>query len=55
MRFGIYAEMQCPDSKSHEVLYDEIIRQMVHADQVGFDATRIPKQRGHATQQFIVR
>ena len=38
MRFGIYAEMQCPDGKSHKVVYDEIIRQMVHADQVGFDA-----------------
>ena len=37
MRFGIYAEMQCPDGKSHQELYWDIFRQMVHADEVGFD------------------
>jgi hypothetical protein len=24
MRFGIYAEMQCPDDKPYATLYDEI-------------------------------
>ncbi len=38
MRFGIYAEMQCPDDKPCDKLYSEIFRQMVHADEVGFDA-----------------
>ena len=38
MRFGIYAEMQCPDDKPFATLYDEIIRQMVHADEVAFDS-----------------
>ena len=37
MRFGVYAEMQCPDGKSHQELYWDIFRQMVHADEVGFD------------------
>lgn len=38
MRFGIYAELQCPDDKPYEKLYDDIMRQIVHADHVGFDA-----------------
>jgi len=37
MRFGIYAEMQCPPEKPHEQLYWEILRQIEHADEVGFD------------------
>ena len=41
MRFGIYAELQCPDDKPYAELYDEIVRQMVHADEVGFDAYSI--------------
>jgi alkanesulfonate monooxygenase SsuD/methylene tetrahydromethanopterin reductase-like flavin-dependent oxidoreductase (luciferase family) len=38
MRFGIYAETQCPPEKSHYDLTWEIVRQMIHADEVGFDA-----------------
>jgi alkanesulfonate monooxygenase SsuD/methylene tetrahydromethanopterin reductase-like flavin-dependent oxidoreductase (luciferase family) len=38
MRFGIYAETQCPQEKSHYDLTWEIVRQMIHADAVGFDS-----------------
>jgi alkanesulfonate monooxygenase SsuD/methylene tetrahydromethanopterin reductase-like flavin-dependent oxidoreductase (luciferase family) len=38
MRFGIYAETQCPPEKSHYDLTWEIVRQMIHADEVGFDS-----------------
>ena len=38
MRFGIYAETQCPPEKSHYDLTWEIVRQMMHADAVGFDS-----------------
>jgi alkanesulfonate monooxygenase SsuD/methylene tetrahydromethanopterin reductase-like flavin-dependent oxidoreductase (luciferase family) len=38
MRFGIYAETQCPSGKSHYDLTWEIVRQMIHADQMGFDS-----------------
>ncbi|MHB8540680.1 MAG: LLM class flavin-dependent oxidoreductase [Candidatus Acidiferrales bacterium] len=37
MRFGIYAEMQTPPGKSHAEMTWEILRQIEHADQVGFD------------------
>lgn len=37
MRFGIYAEMQTPPEKSHAEMTWEILRQIEHADQVGFD------------------
>jgi alkanesulfonate monooxygenase SsuD/methylene tetrahydromethanopterin reductase-like flavin-dependent oxidoreductase (luciferase family) len=37
MRFGIYAEMQCPPEKPHHVLTWEIVRQMIHADEVRFE------------------
>ncbi len=37
MRFGIYAEMQTPPGKSHYEMTWEILRQIEHADQVGFD------------------
>jgi len=37
MRFGIYAEMQAAPEKSHAELTWEILRQIEHADQVGFD------------------
>ena len=50
MRFGIYAEMQCPDDKAHATLYDEIFRQIVHADAVGFDAYSIIEH--HFFQNF---
>jgi alkanesulfonate monooxygenase SsuD/methylene tetrahydromethanopterin reductase-like flavin-dependent oxidoreductase (luciferase family) len=38
MRFGIYAETQCPPEKPHYDLTWEIVRQMIHADAVGFDS-----------------
>jgi hypothetical protein len=38
MRFGIYAEIQCPPEMSHYDLTWEIVRQMIHADAVGFDS-----------------
>jgi hypothetical protein len=38
MRFGIFTEMQRPDDKPFATLYDEIMRQMVHADEVAFDS-----------------
>jgi len=37
VRFGIYAEMQTPPGKSHSAMTWEILRQIEHADQVGFD------------------
>jgi len=37
MRFGIYAEMQNLPGKPHDVFTWEIMRQIEHADQVGFD------------------
>jgi alkanesulfonate monooxygenase SsuD/methylene tetrahydromethanopterin reductase-like flavin-dependent oxidoreductase (luciferase family) len=36
MRFGIYTEMQCPPGKPYAQLYWEILRQIEHADEVGF-------------------
>jgi alkanesulfonate monooxygenase SsuD/methylene tetrahydromethanopterin reductase-like flavin-dependent oxidoreductase (luciferase family) len=38
MRFGIYAETQCPPEKPHYDVTWEIVRQMIHADTVGFDS-----------------
>ncbi len=37
MRFGIYTEMQCPSWKPHEQLYWEVLRQIEHADEMGFE------------------
>ncbi|MFZ0637428.1 MAG: LLM class flavin-dependent oxidoreductase [Candidatus Acidiferrales bacterium] len=37
MRFGIYAEIQTPTGKSHSEMIWEIMRQIQHADSVGFD------------------
>ena len=37
MRFGIYAETQCPPEKPHYDLTWEIIPQMIHADEMGFE------------------
>ena len=41
MRLGLYAELQCPDDKPYVTLYDEILRQFTHADEVGFDVYSI--------------
>jgi alkanesulfonate monooxygenase SsuD/methylene tetrahydromethanopterin reductase-like flavin-dependent oxidoreductase (luciferase family) len=38
MRFGVYAETQCPPEKPHYDLTWEIVRQIIHADAVGFDS-----------------
>ena len=37
MRFGIYSEIQTPPAKSHYEMIWEIMRQIEHADQSGFD------------------
>ena len=37
MRFGIYAEMQTPPGKSHYDMTWEFLRQIEHADAMGFD------------------
>ncbi len=41
MRFGLYAEMQTPPERAHVEVYQELMRQMEHADQVGFDVYSI--------------
>ncbi len=41
LKFGLYAELQTPPNKPHAELYSEILRQMEHADQVGFDVYSI--------------
>ena len=37
MRFGIYCEMQTPPGKPHYDLTWEVMRQIEHADEMGFD------------------
>jgi hypothetical protein len=37
MRFGIYCEIQTPPGKSHYDMIWEIMRQIEHADECGFD------------------
>ncbi len=37
LKFGLYAELQTPPGKPHAEMYDEFLRQMEHADRVGFD------------------
>jgi alkanesulfonate monooxygenase SsuD/methylene tetrahydromethanopterin reductase-like flavin-dependent oxidoreductase (luciferase family) len=37
LRFGLYAELQTPPDKPHVELYREILRQIEHADEAGFD------------------
>lgn len=50
MRFGIYAETQCPPEKSHYDLTWEIVRQMIHADETGFDSYSVIEH--HFFQKF---
>jgi alkanesulfonate monooxygenase SsuD/methylene tetrahydromethanopterin reductase-like flavin-dependent oxidoreductase (luciferase family) len=38
VRFGIYTATQCPPEKPHYDLTWEIVRQIIHADAVGFDS-----------------
>jgi alkanesulfonate monooxygenase SsuD/methylene tetrahydromethanopterin reductase-like flavin-dependent oxidoreductase (luciferase family) len=50
MKFGLYAELQTPPGKPHVELYREIMRQMEHADQVGFDVYSLIEH--HFFQEF---
>jgi len=50
LRFGLYAELQTPPDKPHAELYRDIMRQMEHADQVGFDVYSIIEH--HFFQEF---
>jgi alkanesulfonate monooxygenase SsuD/methylene tetrahydromethanopterin reductase-like flavin-dependent oxidoreductase (luciferase family) len=50
LKFGLYAELQTPRSKPYAELYREIMRQMEHADQVGFDVYSIIEH--HFFQEF---
>jgi flavin-dependent trigonelline monooxygenase, oxygenase component len=52
MRFGIYAEMQTPQGKSYETMTWEILRQIEHADQVGFDVYSVIDH--HFFQKFSI-
>ncbi len=52
MRFGIYAEMQTPLGKSHYDMTWEILRQIEHADQAGFDVYSVIDH--HFFQKFSI-
>src|SRR5215469_5434605 len=52
MRFGLYAEMQTPLDKPHPETYWELMRQMEHADQAGFDVYSIIEH--HFFQEFSI-
>jgi alkanesulfonate monooxygenase SsuD/methylene tetrahydromethanopterin reductase-like flavin-dependent oxidoreductase (luciferase family) len=52
MRFGLYAEMQTPLGKPHTELYHELLQQMEHADQAGFDVYSIIEH--HFFQEFSI-
>lgn len=41
LTFGLYAELQTPLDKPHANLYRDVMRQMEHADQAGFDVYSI--------------
>jgi alkanesulfonate monooxygenase SsuD/methylene tetrahydromethanopterin reductase-like flavin-dependent oxidoreductase (luciferase family) len=52
MRFGIYCEMQTPPGKSHYDMTWEIMRQIEHADDLGFDVYSIIDH--HFFQKFSI-
>src|SRR3981081_3386035 len=52
MRFGIYSEIQTPPGKSHYEMIWEILRQIKHADQVGFDVYSVIDH--HFFQKFSI-
>src|SRR5437870_12960183 len=52
MRFGIYAEMQTAPGKSHSDMTWEILHQIEHADQVGFDVYSVIDH--HFFQKFSI-
>lgn len=41
LRFGLYAELQTAPDQAHAEYYDNFLRQLEHADQVGFDVYSI--------------
>lgn len=52
LKFGLYAELQCPRSKPHAELYHDIVRQMEHADRAGFDVYSVIEH--HFFQEFSI-
>ena len=52
MRFGIYAEMQTPPGKPFATMTWEILRQIEHADQAGFDVYSVIDH--HFFQKFSI-
>jgi len=52
MRFGIYTEIQTPPGKPHYDMIWEILRQIEHADQAGFDVYSIIDH--HFFQKFSI-
>ena len=52
MRFGIYCEMQTPPGKSHYDLTWEIMRQIEHAEECGFDVYSVIDH--HFFQKFSI-
>ena len=52
MRFGIYCEIQTPPGKSHYEMIWEIMRQIEHADEAGFDVYSLIDH--HFFQKFSI-
>jgi len=52
MRFGIYCEIQTPPDKSHYEMIWEIMRQIEHADECGFDVYSVIDH--HFFQKFSI-
>lgn len=52
LKFGLYAELQTPPGRPHAELYADILRQMEHADQVGFDVYSVIEH--HFFQEFSI-
>ena len=52
MRFGIYCEIQTPPGKPHPEMIWEIMRQIEHADECGFDVYSVIDH--HFFQKFSI-
>jgi alkanesulfonate monooxygenase SsuD/methylene tetrahydromethanopterin reductase-like flavin-dependent oxidoreductase (luciferase family) len=52
MRFGVYTDMQCPFDKPQAQLYWETLRQIEHADDMGFDVYSTIDH--HFSQEFSI-
>ena len=52
MRFGIYCEIQTPPGKSHYDMTWEVMRQIEHADDCGFDVYSVIDH--HFFQKFSI-